>query len=250
MTVTQLGYITKAVDAPARAITELYKENEAFREQFADDNIKIMSFVAFSPNIMGSKMPIKKLEDLKGHKIRALGLLNTVVEKLGATPVAIPAPDLYEALNRGVVKGFTGFPLSSVHGFKLEEVTKYFLDYGYGNYLVMMIGFNKDRWNKLPETIKKTIQEVNEESIDLYMETYAKLEPKYVKPLKDDCQFYVLPREEMKKWKDKVVPDIWNNWIEKNQKYGDAEAFFDKYVDLVEKYEKDSTYKNPFPGVE
>ncbi len=251
MTVTQLGYITKAIDAPARAVTKLYKENETFRNQFKDDNIKIMSFVAFAPNIMASKKPIHSLEDMKGKKIRALGRLNTVVERLGATPVAIPAPDLYESLNRNIIEGFTGFPLSAVHGFKLEEVTKYFLDYGYGTYLVMMIGFNMDKWEDLPKDIRASIEKVNKNSIDMYMKTYAEVEPKYVKPLKKaDCHFYVLPKDKVKKWKDKVVPYLWNKWIDENKKYGPAEQFFEKYKELVEKYEKDSKYKNPFPGVE
>jgi TRAP-type C4-dicarboxylate transport system substrate-binding protein len=251
MTVTQLGYITKAIDAPTRAVTKLYKENEIFRKQFTDDNVKIMSFVAFAPNIMASKSPIHSLEDLNGKKIRALGRLNTVVERLGATPVAIPAPDLYEALNRNIVEGFTGFPLSAVHGFKLEEVTEYFLDYGYGNYLVMMIGFNMDKWNKLPQNIKESIKKVNNKSIDMYMKTYAELEPNYVKPLqKAGCDFYVLPQKEMEKWKKQVVPYIWDNWVEENKKYGPAEQFFEKYKMLVKKYEKNSKYKNPFPGLE
>ena len=250
MTVTQLGYMTRKVDAAAKAVNELYKENKIFKKQFEDDNIKIMSFVPFAPNIMGSKEPITKLEDLQGKKIRALGILNDVVAKLGATPVAIPAPELYEALNRGIIEGFTGFPLNSVHGFKLEEVTTNFLDFGYGTYLVMMIGFNMDKWEALPDDVKKTIKDVNKDSIDMFMETYAKLEPKNIEPLKDVSNFHVLSDEEMQRWKAKIVPEMWKNWIEKNKKYGPSEKFFNKYKKLVNKYEKESTYKNPFPGVE
>ena len=83
-TIGELGFITSQVDAPARALSDLYESVPNFRNQFDRHNLKIMFFVPFTPTILGlSNNQVKTLGDLKGKKIRALGLLNQVIAKLG-----------------------------------------------------------------------------------------------------------------------------------------------------------------------
>lgn len=248
VTIGELGFVTRSPDAVARALTDLLTEFPAFKEQYNKHNAKVVSFVPFPPNIFGSTKPIKTLEDLKGKKIRALGLLNEVFSKLGATPVAIPAPEIYEALSRGVIEGYTGFPLNAVKGFKLQEVAKYYIDFGYGNYLVQEIIFNKDKFNSLPPDIQKIIEGVNKETIDIYMNVYAKEEQRYVTPLKEaGCTFYTLPAAEAARWKDLGAPGMWNGWVERNKKYGPSQEFYNRFMEQVKKYEPSSKYANPFP---
>lgn len=247
-TIGELGYVTNNGDSAARALTELYKQYPVFEKEFEKHNLKVMFFVPFPPNMLGTQKPVKTLEDLKGRKIRALGLLNEVVAKLGGIPVAIPLNDLYESLSRKVIEGFTGFGISGVHGFKLDEVCKYYLDFGYGSYLVGVVFMNKDKWESLPPDVQKAIEEVNEKAIDIYDDTFASVEPKDVAPLKGTgCSFYTLPPDEMNRWKNMVVPDIWNNWIKDHEKIGPSEEFFKRYMELVKKYEPQSKYLNPFP---
>jgi TRAP-type C4-dicarboxylate transport system substrate-binding protein len=249
-TVGEMGFITNAPDASGRALGALHKSDAAFRNQFERHNVKVMFFVPFPPNIMGFKgKQIKTLEDFKGMKVRAIGELNEVVARLGGIPVAIPAMEVYEAIDRGVINGYTGWPLSAVKGFKLEETAKNYLDFGYGNYMTPFICFNKDKWNSLPADIQKIIEQVNALGIDIYTSIYAKEEPKYIQALKDaNCTFYILPGSEVTRWKKILTPGIWDKWVEKNSKYGDARAFFDAYLKEVHQYETKSTYINPFPG--
>jgi TRAP-type C4-dicarboxylate transport system substrate-binding protein len=248
VTIGELGFVTRSPDAVARALMDLLTKFPAFKGQYDRHNTKVVSFVPFPPNIFGSTKPIKTLEDLKGKKIRALGLLNEVFSKLGATPVAIPAPEIYEALSRGVIEGYTGFPLNAVKGFKLHEVAKYYVDFGYGNYLVQEIIFNKDKFNSLPPDIQKIVEEVNGETIGLYMDVYAKEEQHYVTPLKEaGCNFYTFPASESDRLKNLAGPSMWSGWVEKNKKYGPSQEFFDRFMELVKKYEPSSKYVNPFP---
>jgi TRAP-type mannitol/chloroaromatic compound transport system substrate-binding protein len=48
---------------------------------------------------------IKSLEDLRGLKLRSLGLGGEVYRRLGATPVSIPPGEIFPALQSGVVDG-------------------------------------------------------------------------------------------------------------------------------------------------
>jgi TRAP-type C4-dicarboxylate transport system substrate-binding protein len=246
-TIGELGYMTSQVDATARALTDLYEEYPLFKKQFERHNIKVMFFVPFPPVIMGSTKPIQKMEDLKGKKIRALGWLNEVIAKLGGTPVAISIAEVYESLSRKVIDGYTGNILSAIKGWKLDEVAPYIIDFGYGSYLVEFICMNKDKWDSLPPDIRKIIEEVNKKGIDIYADVYKNEEPRYAAPLKEKCNFYTLPSSEAMRWKNMVIPGLWNNWVERHKQYGPAQEFFNRYQELVKKYEPLSKYVNPFP---
>ena len=52
------------------------------------------------------KDPIQKLDDFKGMKIRVFPAIAPAVKALGANPVVLPMPQIYTAMERGVVKGF------------------------------------------------------------------------------------------------------------------------------------------------
>jgi TRAP-type C4-dicarboxylate transport system substrate-binding protein len=247
-TIGELGFMTTKVDAVARAMNDLIKENASFKEQYEKHNVKIISFVPFPPNILGSTSSIKTMEDLKGKKVRALGMVSEAMAKLGATPVGVPVPELFESLSRGVVDGFTGFPLNAVKGFKLHEAAKYYLDFGYGNYLTEVIIVNKNKFDSLPADIQKIINEVSAQTINIYVDLYGKEEGRYVAPLKESgCNFYTLPSAEVDRWKSQVLPALYDNWIEKNKKGGASKEFLDGFVKLVKNYDAQSKYVNPFP---
>jgi TRAP-type C4-dicarboxylate transport system substrate-binding protein len=71
-----------------------------------------------------TKTPIKKLEDMKGQKLRAAGMLGAVAEKLGATPVNLAPAEQYIALQRGTIDGLI-FPIYSTKAYRLHEVISY-----------------------------------------------------------------------------------------------------------------------------
>ncbi len=95
-----LGYRSGA--AATKLINEFYSK---FKPKEMDE-VKVMYLMrTCTCNWSTRKKPVHKLEDLKGMKIRATGNVARIVEALGATPVAMPMPDTYDALSRGVVEG-------------------------------------------------------------------------------------------------------------------------------------------------
>jgi TRAP-type C4-dicarboxylate transport system substrate-binding protein len=108
------------------------------------------------------------LEDLKGMKIRATGLSSKVVEALGGVPVAMPQGGTYEALQKGVVEGTFG-PYEVLKGWKQAEVVKYTTEcYGVGYTTTFFIVMNLDKWNALPDDVKKVFEEVSEKYVDIH----------------------------------------------------------------------------------
>lgn len=70
------------------------------------------------------KDPIEKIDDLKGKKLRGFGLYTRVLDKLGASSVALAPGDIYNAIERGVVDG-AAFPNLGIIDYKLNEVAPY-----------------------------------------------------------------------------------------------------------------------------
>jgi TRAP-type C4-dicarboxylate transport system substrate-binding protein len=129
-------------------------------------DVKVMYLHGHGPGFLHTKTAVEKLEDLKGMKIRCTGLAAKIVEKLGAVPVAMPMPDTYDSLKRGVVDGSMA-PQESLKTWKWGEVVKFTTEswgsaYSTGFFVVM----NKQKWNGLPKDIKRIIEQVNKEWIE------------------------------------------------------------------------------------
>ena len=59
-----------------------------------------------APDIIHSRKPIAKLEDLKGQKLRTFGTNADVAKLLGATPVAMTMGEAYDAISKGRCRWF------------------------------------------------------------------------------------------------------------------------------------------------
>lgn len=101
---------------------------------------------------------VESLADLKGMQVRVPPLTRHFIAAAGAEPVTLPPGDVYVALERGTVEGFTWPYFDSFTSFGWHEVSKYLIDqpiYRNGVSIVM----NRDKWNGLPDKAKSVIME-------------------------------------------------------------------------------------------
>lgn len=95
---------------------------------------------------------------MKGMRIRRpSAVAGDILESMGASPVGLPANDIYTSLQRGVVDGLS-FPWEAVKTFKIDEVTKYHTNipfYSSG----LMVTMNNDTYNGLPADLQKVIDD-------------------------------------------------------------------------------------------
>jgi len=131
------------------------------------DKVKVMNFSACGPNLISTKdKPVKTLQDLKGQTLRATGRIADTATALGGTARPMEIGETYEAVNRSVISGVM-LPLETMKGFRLGELLKYCTaDWQVGNVYTFYAVMNKEKWNALPENIKKIFDEVNAEWIE------------------------------------------------------------------------------------
>jgi TRAP-type C4-dicarboxylate transport system substrate-binding protein len=125
-----------------------------------------MYLMGHGPGIVSAKKPVEKLEDLKGLKIRSTGSSAKIVAALGATPVAMPQNEAYDALQKGVVEGLVS-PIETLKGWKYAEVVKYTTRNVGSSYSVgFFVAMNRAKWDALPKEAQAAIEAVNVEWID------------------------------------------------------------------------------------
>lgn len=102
--------------------------------------------------------------DLAGKKIRIPTRTGAwVIEALGASPVAMPVPELPPALQKGVIDG-AFIPWEIIPPLKIQEQTQYQIE-GAGKErfgtTTFQVSMNKARWDSLPEDIQKAFRDAS-----------------------------------------------------------------------------------------
>lgn len=198
-------------------------------------DVKVLYIHAHGPGILHTKSPVKNLEDLKGLKIRATGLSAKVVEALGGVPVAMPQGGTYEALQKGVVEGTFG-PIEVLKGWKQGEVIKYTTEcYSVGYTTAMFVVMNLKKWNALPADVKKVIDAVSAEWVDVHGKAWVSTDTAGREfTLSLGNKIIPLSDEESARWRKAVEPVI-NDYIAKTP---NGDSYVKKVEELISKYSK------------
>lgn len=197
-----LGYPNgKVATKVANAVAMKFKPKEL-------SDVEVMYLHAHGPGLLHTKSKaVSKMEDLKGLKIRSHGTTAKVVAALGGTPVAMPMPELYQALQRGVVDGGM-YPVETNKGWKMAEVVKYCTEnYANAYTTTFFVVMNKAKWAKLPADIQKIIREINALWIDKHgaaWDTSDEVGRKFM--LQKGNKFIKLSPAEAARWKKATDP--------------------------------------------
>ena len=118
-----------------------------------------------APNVLlMAKKPVHTLEDLKGMKIRVPSRnAGLVVEAWGGSPVSMPAPEIYNAMQTGVLDGAM-IDATALTAFKLGEVTQSVTTGMETSISDFFLIINRDSFNDLSEDQQKVLQDAGKQA--------------------------------------------------------------------------------------
>lgn len=120
--------------------------------------------------------PVRTLEDMKGLRLRGTGRLGDIVKALGAVPVPIGTPDLYDALKRSVIDGAL-IPMETLKGFETGELLQYTTaSWRVGSAYCFYVLMNKSKWNSLPTAVKKVFTKFSHEFAERWYEEWNNID--------------------------------------------------------------------------
>lgn len=194
----------------------------------------IRSLVTAPYQIMSRQGKIATLDEMEGIKMRSSGgVQERSVESLGAVPVAIPAPDLYPALQRGTVDA-TLFNLPTAASYKLQEQLEYSTEnLNLGLFPVIYV-INEDVWQTLPEDIQTALVEAAREVVPTVIEADKQGVEDFRKGLEENGGgLYQIDAEQLAMWNQRLTPvrDEWVQRLEAQNK--PAQAILDRWSELV-----------------
>jgi len=169
-------------------------------------NIKVLSMVELGTGGLISKKPIRKLDELKGQRIRAYGEYTAIfLQAQGAAPVVMSSGDMYLALQRGTLDAILS-STSAIVDRKLYEVGKYMWEKDTTFSLPFLMAFNLDFWKKLPPHLQKILADGAIEVQEWSKEYTLTSDNDYKKVLKEKgVTFVSIDPEEWQKIHEKAV---------------------------------------------
>lgn len=133
---------------------------------FAEDGLR---------QTFNTRGPIRKPEDFKGLKIRVMNspMMLDTFKAFGASPVGIPFPEVYSALQTGVAEGVNASKLVASL-MKFPEVTKYMTEYNFHMNAPISVA-SVDFWTSLSKEDQKIMLDGAAMALKLNRELNAKL---------------------------------------------------------------------------
>ncbi len=213
-----LPFLSNSVVVATQIMEEMYPKY--FKKEVEAQQVHLGWIPHFDVQGLICTTPIRKMEDLKGKRIMGFGgevMRNTLIG-LGATPVAIPTPDVFIGLQRGVVDG-VAWAVGSMIPWRFHEVAKYVTVTGMSN-TAISYGINRKTFASLSPEMQKELYFNCRLAGNHMSEGYTKLEDRGLKGLKEaGVEIITLDPEEKKRWVE-VGDTIWDKFISENEKKG------------------------------
>ncbi len=216
--------LTEVLDLPVgyKSSHAATKMSNAYFKKFSPkefNDVKLMYFATVPPHRVFAKKPVRNLEELKGLKIRATGSTSEIAKALGASPVAMPMSEAYDALAKGVAEGIIG-PLEPMKGFRLAGVVSHcvLVDSAWAN--TAFVVMNRRKWNALPQDIKEIIEGINQEWSEKTGKVWDDLDQEGKDVfLEKGGKIFNLPPEEQARWTERLQI-VMDAYVEKMKKKG------------------------------
>jgi TRAP-type transport system periplasmic protein len=197
--------------APTKIANEVYNK---FKPKEFDD-VKILWFHSMPDGFVSTKTkPVRKLEDIQGLKLRCYGSNAKFVGLIGAAPVAMPMPEVYDALSKGVVDGLLS-SYEALQGFRTGEHVKCATENSNTAFCAaFVVAMNKKKFASLPPDVQAIIDQMSQEYIEKYAQMWTEINAAGKEWLtKNGTEIISLSPEEQARWYEKGAKPLVEEYI-------------------------------------
>ena len=204
LAVAEIPFLYESVQANAASqdgILEIY--GEAFQKNL---NQKALGNFNVTAMELISTKPIKTMDDFKGMVIQSDTPQGTaLITALGASGTMIPFPEVYAALEKGVVDAAMLAAPFILISKQYEVAPNYTPCYALGT--THGVTINLDVWNKMPKNIQDILAEEIQQACHSLNEGFIHTYEEDMKTMADlGVEVYYLPKTERDKWKEVIRP--------------------------------------------
>lgn len=208
----------------------LVKNNPHFQEELKRNNVYPILFHGLAPYRLQCTKPVRKLEDIRGLRVRTFGEWPPVMfQQLGAVPVNIGMVEVYESLQRGSLD--CAYLSTEGAGFlKIGEVAKYWSDINLGAIAAYSSFVAHDTYESWSPEFKQIIDEAAAVAEQFEKDDFVKLEEQTMEAAKAMGVEFV-PFEDMDRLRE-AVPNFLDAWEKAMCERGICEAAQSTVADI------------------
>jgi TRAP-type C4-dicarboxylate transport system substrate-binding protein len=223
----ELPFLWESAEQGTEALWLAREEFPEFQEEYSD--VKLLAMWLHEPAQMWfSEEEVSSLGQLSGLTVRAPGTIQTnLVSALGASPVSMSPPELFDALDRnvidGVMVGATGVDIFGLYE-PINHVTRG--DFYAATQLLVM---NRDLWDRMSADQRKAIEQLVGRQLSLKS---AQLYDRRAEEIMDslveqEIAVHELDGDERRRWHEAGEPVI-EDWVQRRSADGlPAERFYE-----------------------
>lgn len=219
----------------SKVLWDLYSKTPAIQQEFRD--VKILMLHTHEGAPIATKMPVRTMDDLAGLKLRTPGGPPlTMMKSLGASPIVIGTPEIYQAAEKGVISGVV-MSWEGLDGININEVYKNVTEAKLfvAPFFVVM---NQKTWDSLPPDVQKVFEEeCGAKGSQLFAKSFDAPLPKISERFKKSgVTISDLSPSEQAVWREKAKV-IWDQWVADMEAKGlPGKAVLAETQKLIEKY--------------
>ncbi|MCU0941237.1 MAG: C4-dicarboxylate TRAP transporter substrate-binding protein [Hydrogenophaga sp.] len=221
------------------AMTEMIEKNPQFKAEWDKYNIVFLGATGSDTYDIWTKFPVKSVDDLKGKKISAPGILGLWLRGVGATPVDGALTTFYTDIQTGVSEGVVSLATGILPA-KVYEVAPYVTKVNIGVVFSGGVAINKDSWAKLPPEVQQAMREAGTEYTrrhgeDLVQRHQTALNRMVELGKTQNPPVTVTPMSDAdrRKWIDNM-PNLAGEWVKNNEGRGvQAKPLLTQYMAAV-----------------
>lgn len=212
---------------------KLYEEFTEIQEEY-DGVVPLWFHVADPYAIVTKGKKIETLEDLKGVKLRTPSVeAGEMIETWGATPVSIPATEMYDSMQKGVIDGGL-LPIAAINDFNLSDIIDY-VTIGNFNTSLFYVMMNQDSWELISEKGREAINSIA--GLTMSKKSGRKFDEQALQAREDakaeGAEFFEIEESALEEFK-KASEELNEKWIDKMESKGiPGQQIYDYTLELI-----------------
>lgn len=198
-------------------------------------DLHLLGIWVHGPGVIHSGSPVERLEDMSGLTLRAPSrAASMLIERAGAVPIGMPAPQVPEALSKGVIAGAL-LPWEVTSSVRVSDFVDNHTEFtGPAIYTaVLMLAMNGASYDGLPDDLKTVIDNASGRA---FSQNAGRLQQEADDPPRAGAEaagarIIVLPEEEVLRWQE-LGRQVTADWAAAQQGF-DGAALVDRAREAI-----------------
>ncbi|MCP5161387.1 MAG: TRAP transporter substrate-binding protein DctP [Hahellaceae bacterium] len=230
----QLPYVAPANPyLNARVINELTATT--LKQEFTKRGVYPGHIIPSRPLTLMSKTPIRVPADLRGKKVVSFITAPGAAEALGYSEVRLPFPEIYTALQQGIVDAVIWVDMGFIP-YKIYEQAKYYTELNIAPSTIETC-INRQSFDRLPDGLKRPVYEVQQKMVLAVIDQMEAFSEQAMHTLEQNHVTRISLDDQVRtQWKAAFMP-VTEQWLNQCEKAGkDCRKLVDDIQRLTKKY--------------